>query len=155
MLENSYHVATLDNDAEQIFEASSAFLERVGATTSGRLTRVHEPATSPEDDPPRDSDVSAEDAAWRSIVDNYGDRPEIDEAEVGAAALPTARSRPTRSRSHRLPPTRRTTSARRRRRRSRCPAPRGCSRGSGCSGCRSLVLVAARGGAGSCRPGWV
>ena len=35
MLENSYHVATLDNDAEQIFEASSAFLERVGATTSG------------------------------------------------------------------------------------------------------------------------
>ena len=35
ILEDSYHVATLDNDAEQIFEASSAFLERVGATTSG------------------------------------------------------------------------------------------------------------------------
>ena len=35
MLENSYHVATLDNDAEQIFEASSAFFERVGAAASG------------------------------------------------------------------------------------------------------------------------
>ena len=35
MLENSYHVATLDNDAEQIFEASSAFFERVRATASG------------------------------------------------------------------------------------------------------------------------
>ncbi len=35
----------------------------------------------PEDDPPRD-DVSAEDAAWRSIVDNYGDRPEIEDVEV-------------------------------------------------------------------------
>ena len=28
-LENSYHVATLDNDAERIFEGSAAFIERV------------------------------------------------------------------------------------------------------------------------------
>jgi carboxylesterase len=35
MLENSYHVATLDNDAEQIYEASIAFLQRVGAAASG------------------------------------------------------------------------------------------------------------------------
>jgi hypothetical protein len=41
----------------------------------------------PEDDPPRD-DVSAEDAAWRSIVDNYGDRPEIEEAEVAPPTPP-------------------------------------------------------------------
>jgi carboxylesterase len=29
MLENSYHVATLDNDAQHIFEGSAAFVERV------------------------------------------------------------------------------------------------------------------------------
>jgi carboxylesterase len=32
ILENSYHVATMDNDAEQIFEGSAAFIERVSAT---------------------------------------------------------------------------------------------------------------------------
>jgi carboxylesterase len=32
ILENSYHVATLDNDAEHIFEGSAAFIERVSAT---------------------------------------------------------------------------------------------------------------------------
>ena len=31
LLENSYHVATLDNDAPQIFEESAAFIERVAA----------------------------------------------------------------------------------------------------------------------------
>ncbi|MET0840294.1 MAG: alpha/beta fold hydrolase [Marmoricola sp.] len=31
-LENSYHVATMDNDAEQIFEGSAEFIERVAAT---------------------------------------------------------------------------------------------------------------------------
>jgi carboxylesterase len=31
-LENSYHVATLDNDAERIFEGSAAFIERVSGT---------------------------------------------------------------------------------------------------------------------------
>lgn len=31
-LDNSYHVATLDNDAEQIFEGSVAFIERISAT---------------------------------------------------------------------------------------------------------------------------
>jgi carboxylesterase len=30
-LEDSYHVATLDNDAERIFEGSAAFIERVTA----------------------------------------------------------------------------------------------------------------------------
>jgi len=43
----------------------------------------------PEDEPAGDElpeqvpePVSAEDALWRSIVDNYGDRPEIEEPEV-------------------------------------------------------------------------
>jgi carboxylesterase len=31
LLENSYHVATLDNDAPQIFEESAAFIQRVAA----------------------------------------------------------------------------------------------------------------------------
>ncbi|MCW2837994.1 MAG: esterase [Marmoricola sp.] len=35
ILENSYHVATLDNDAERIFEGSAAFIERV----SGAIRR--------------------------------------------------------------------------------------------------------------------
>jgi carboxylesterase len=35
MLENSYHVATLDNDAQQIFEGSVAFVERVAGVASG------------------------------------------------------------------------------------------------------------------------
>jgi len=35
LLENSYHVATLDNDAEQIFEGSLAFVERVAGVASG------------------------------------------------------------------------------------------------------------------------
>jgi len=34
VLENSYHVATLDNDAELIFSSSAAFVERVGARSS-------------------------------------------------------------------------------------------------------------------------
>jgi carboxylesterase len=34
MLENSYHVATLDNDAQQIFEGSVAFVERVAGLPS-------------------------------------------------------------------------------------------------------------------------
>jgi hypothetical protein len=43
----------------------------------------------PEDDPvgedvPKDvpEEISAEDALWRAIVDNYGERPEIDETPV-------------------------------------------------------------------------
>jgi carboxylesterase len=31
LLENSYHVATLDNDAPQIFEESADFIRRVTA----------------------------------------------------------------------------------------------------------------------------
>ena len=34
LLENSYHVATLDNDAPQIFEGSVAFIERVAGVTA-------------------------------------------------------------------------------------------------------------------------
>jgi carboxylesterase len=34
LLENSYHVATLDNDAQQIFDGSVAFVERVAGLTS-------------------------------------------------------------------------------------------------------------------------
>ena len=51
------------------------------------LTRSMSPH-DPDEEAPRD-DVSAEDAAWRSIVDNYGDRPEIEDAEV-APPTPTA-----------------------------------------------------------------
>jgi carboxylesterase len=36
LLEESYHVATLDNDAEVIFEESAAFIARVTADTEGR-----------------------------------------------------------------------------------------------------------------------
>jgi len=42
--------------------------------------------------------VSAEDALWRSIVDNYGDRPEMDEPEIEVPPSPrdlTASPRPT------------------------------------------------------------
>lgn len=39
MLEESYHVATLDNDAERIFEDSAAFIERVAAPASKNLPR--------------------------------------------------------------------------------------------------------------------
>ena len=35
VLDNSYHVATLDNDAETIFEESAEFIERVVATGHG------------------------------------------------------------------------------------------------------------------------
>ena len=35
LLENSYHVATLDNDAELIFEGSAAFIERVSGAVAG------------------------------------------------------------------------------------------------------------------------
>ena len=34
MLENSYHVATLDNDAPRIFEGSAAFIERVAGVVA-------------------------------------------------------------------------------------------------------------------------
>jgi hypothetical protein len=36
----------------------------------------HEP-----DDEPQREEVSAEDAAWRSIIDNYGERPVIEDVE--------------------------------------------------------------------------
>jgi carboxylesterase len=35
MLEDSYHVATLDNDAQQIFEGSVTFIERVAGVPAG------------------------------------------------------------------------------------------------------------------------
>ncbi len=81
LLENSYHVATLDNDAQQIFEGSLAFVERVAGVTAGELTAVTTPSHDPDDDATGGAHddlsggVSADDAAWRSIVDNYGDRP--------------------------------------------------------------------------------
>ena len=49
------------------------------------MTRSMSPH-DPDEDPPRD--VSAEDAAWRSIVDNYGDRPEIEDVEVAPPTPP-------------------------------------------------------------------
>lgn len=35
LLENSYHVATLDNDAEDLFEGSASFIERIAGTVPG------------------------------------------------------------------------------------------------------------------------
>ena len=51
-----YHVATLDNDAQTIFEESATFVARVTADVRSSVSR-------PDDD-----------AAWRDIVANYGDR---------------------------------------------------------------------------------
>jgi hypothetical protein len=51
----------------------------------------------PEDEPVEDEPVSAEDALWRSIIDNYGDRPEIDEPVIAVPPSPrdlTAPPRP-------------------------------------------------------------
>jgi hypothetical protein len=42
--------------------------------------------TSPQD--PEDDPVRDEDAAWRAIVDNYGERPRIDEPEVDVPPSP-------------------------------------------------------------------
>lgn len=35
LLENSYHVATLDNDAEDLFKGSASFMERIAGTVPG------------------------------------------------------------------------------------------------------------------------
>lgn len=52
----------------------------------------------PEDEPVGDEHVSAEDALWRSIIDNYGDRPEIeDDPEIEVP--PSPRELPAASRS--------------------------------------------------------
>ena len=45
----------------------------------------------PEDEPVEDGPLSAEDALWRSIIDNYGDRPTIDELEPEIEAPPSLR----------------------------------------------------------------
>jgi hypothetical protein len=48
----------------------------------------------PEDEPVGDEHVSAEDALWRSIIDNYGERPEIEEPEVEVPPSPRDLERP-------------------------------------------------------------
>lgn len=51
----------------------------------------------PEDEPVEDEHVSAEDALWRSIIDNYGDRPEIQEPEIEVPPSPRDLTAPPRS----------------------------------------------------------
>jgi carboxylesterase len=47
MLPNSYHVATLDNDAEEIFAGSLAFARRLG-TSRNSPGASNGPATPPK-----------------------------------------------------------------------------------------------------------
>ena len=95
----------------------------------------------PDEEAPRD-DVSAEDAAWRSIVDDCGDRPEIEDPEVAAPTQspvhhdevepPSPVEPDDRYRPPPPPPL-------------PCPAPLGCSPGWACSACQTLRARAARG----------
>ena len=94
-LENSYHVATLDNDAERIFAESADFVARVTAAPEagcapGAYARG---VQSNPDGPrrPRRRPTTPRTRAWRAIVDNYGDRAEIDEPPPPPPAPPVAR----------------------------------------------------------------
>jgi hypothetical protein len=51
--------------------------------------------TTPQE--PEDEHVSAEDALWRSIIDNYGDRPEIEEPEIEVPPSPRDLTAPPRA----------------------------------------------------------
>ena len=51
------------------------------------MTTPHEPPDEPDDSSTGPTD---QDALWRSIVDNYGDRPEIEEPEVVVPPSPKA-----------------------------------------------------------------
>jgi hypothetical protein len=57
------------------------------------------PPPDPEDEPVGDElpdEGSAEDALWRAIVDNYGDRPEIVEPEIEVPPSPRGLTEPPR-----------------------------------------------------------
>ncbi len=79
-LEESYHVATLDHDAERIFSESAEFVARVTA-------RRERPRSMPP--PLRNlvcvSGTSNDDEAWRAIVDNYGERPAAEDLPAPVA----------------------------------------------------------------------
>ena len=84
MLDESYHVATLDHDADRIFAESAEFVARVtsrphlgdapraaGATGLGWRVSMRDDEAG---DPAR---AEAEEQAWREIVDHYGDPPDL------------------------------------------------------------------------------
>ncbi len=60
-----------------------------------------EPTAEPSETPPEG--VSDEDALWRAIVDNYGDRPEIDEPEVVVPGSPRELDAPARDEAEKAP----------------------------------------------------
>ena len=148
MLENSYHVATLDNDAPHDLRG----VRPVHPTSDRTMTS---PDDGRDDDPARARPTGRatgpldEDAAWRAIVENYGDRadagraldgrrrrrparPEPPVEPVAAAGRPTSSTRSLPRRRSAAEPTedaatprsrRGRTSCRRSRRRSRSTTP--------------------------------
>lgn len=93
LLEQSYHVATLDHDADRIFEESFAFVSRLApgrrqgeparvrrVSRKGRpLVAEHDADREPDekDAPPGGEQGPSfdETAAWEAIVAGYGDEP--------------------------------------------------------------------------------
>jgi hypothetical protein len=66
--------------------ADEATAEDLGGSPADAEKVPEQPLEAAPDQPfsRAPDDVSAEDALWRAIVDNYGDRPELDEADRGA-----------------------------------------------------------------------
>ncbi len=62
---------------------------------------VGDSAAKPPGTPP--DGVSEEDAVWRAIVDNYGDRPEIDEPEIIVPGSPRGLDEPARDEAEEAP----------------------------------------------------
>ena len=119
--------------------ASPRWPDRVVTTPAGPNDPDDEPGGGQDD---VSSGVSADDAAWRSIVDNYGERPELEDRASrradGADPALACGVLPRRGPGPGRRPTPRTTSCPRRRLRSRAPRRRGCSPGWACSGCPTL-----------------
>ena len=123
-LEESYHVATIDNDAERIFAESARVRSRRVARRVAATTLV---SVQPDN----------EDEAWRAIVENYGERPTVDRRPTPRAQeLVDGEPRRTSTRSG---------SCRRHRRRCRRSTPdrlaawAGCSAPRWCCWSRSLL----------------
>jgi hypothetical protein len=64
-----------------------------------------EPTADPADTPSAGGSAGAsdEDAMWRAIVDNYGDRPEIDEPEIVVPGSPRELAAPARDEAAKAP----------------------------------------------------
>ena len=75
-LDNSYHVATLDNDAERIFAESADFIAGASPPNLGPVS------------------MRDDDAAWQQIVDNYGERPDVAEPRPSFCRRGRPRTRP-------------------------------------------------------------